>query len=198
MIKIKFHIQPTALIFFLWTLFVNEGNIGIITLLAAFFHECGHILAAKRMHIPLRSLRLDLLGARLEASGRMLSYTEEWLLCAAGPLVSLTLSAAAAPLWRFSSSTIAFSCVSLLLGCLNLLPIRTFDGGRMMECWLCSFLSVRIAGNIMRIISFVFLFLLWATSVYFLLRVGDGLSLLLFSMSLFFRFFSLESEVCHL
>ena len=37
--------------------------------------------------------------------------------------------------------------------------------------------------------SFLLLFLLWASAVYFLLRAGDGLSLLFFSMALLLRYF---------
>ena len=137
----------------------------------------------------LRALRVDSLGARLEVTGRMLSYGEEWILCAAGPMASLLASAAVAPLWTRSSFATLFSCASLLLGFLNLLPVSTFDGGRMLECMLLRALSAAATHRIMQYVSFLFLFLLWAMAVYFLLRAGDGLSLFAFSMSLFFHFF---------
>ena len=170
----------------------DRSGLCAITLLAALLHECGHLLAAKAMGIPLRQLRIDFLGARMEVTGRMLSYGEEWLLCAAGPLTSLLLAALAAPLWSLSPHAQMFSCASLVLGFLNLLPIRTFDGGRMLESALSAHFSVRTVRRVLRLSSFLFLFLLWATAIYFLLRVGDGLSLFAFSMSLFFRFFDGE------
>ena len=85
----KILIQPIALFFLIGTLLSDRSGVGFLTILAAAFHEGGHWLAAKCMHIPLRKLNLDLLGARLDVAGRIVSYGEEWLLCAAGPITSL-------------------------------------------------------------------------------------------------------------
>jgi hypothetical protein len=46
----------------------------------------------------------------------------------------------------------------------------------------------------MRFSSFLFLFLLWAIAVYFLIRAAGGISLLCFSMSLFAHFFEAAEE----
>ena len=185
-------ISPAALIVLGFMLLTDRTGISLITLFAAALHEAGHLAAAKCLHIPPRALRMDLLGARIEVEGYLLSYGEEWLLCAAGPLTSLLCAAVAALLWEHLVVARVFSCTSLVLGILNLLPIRTFDGGRMLECTLCRFFGERFSARWMALCSFLFLFLLWATAVYFLLRAGDGLSLLCFSMSLFFRFFEEE------
>ena len=165
-----------------------------MTLIAAFLHELGHLSVAGALGIPLRSLRFGFLGARMDVRGRMLSYSEEWLLCAAGPAWSLLSSAFAAVFWQVSSDARVFSCASLVLGLLNLLPIRSFDGGRMTECAIRFFAGDVWADRIMRPLSLIFLFLLWACSVYFLLRAGDGLSLFCFSMSLLLRFFDGEDS----
>lgn len=191
---IGFRIQPMAFVLILWMLLTDRGGIALMTLAAAILHECGHILAARLMRIPLKDLRLDILGARLEVCGRMLSYSEEWILCAAGPLVSLLCAALAFPLWHLGSYPMTFSCASLILGLLNLLPIRTFDGGRMLESILSAVFSPRLSQRIMHVATFLFLFLLWAIAVYFLLRANDGISLLCFSMSLFTRFFESGAE----
>ena len=122
----------------------------------------------------------------------MLSYREEWLLAAAGPITSLLGAAFGGLFWRFSALAGYFSCASLLLGLLNLLPIRSFDGGRMLEGALLSFLEERSVRRVLGVSSFLFLFLLWSFSVYFLLRAGDGISLFFFSISLFSRFFGGE------
>ena len=185
----RIKIRPMAAVLLLWLILSNRVAIGVITLVAAALHEGGHAIAAKIMRIPLSFLRMDLLGARLDVSGRVLSYGEEWLLCAAGPITSLLCAMAAAPFWHLLEYAGLFSCVSFILGLLNLLPVRTFDGGRMLECFLLSFLGERLAGRWMRGCTFLFLFLIWAVAVYLLLRAGDGLSLLCFSMSLMTRFF---------
>ncbi len=187
--RLELRITPIVAVVALGMILTDHNGVFWMTLLAAALHEGGHLLAARMLHIPLGDLHLDLLGARLEVRGRMLSYGEEWLLCAAGPLTSLLCAAIGALFWQFSRSAIEFSCASLLLGLLNLLPIRTFDGGRMLESTLRSLFGERVVQCVMRTCSFLLLFLLWALAVYFLLRVGDGLSLFCFSMSLFSRFF---------
>lgn len=184
----RVRIAPQVALLFLLMIVSDRTGLCLVTVGAAFLHECGHMAAARLLHIPLSGLRLSFLGARLEVSGRMMSYGEEWLLCAAGPLVSLVAAALAAPLWRFAPAR-DFSCASLVLGLLNLLPIRSFDGGRMLECTIARFGGARAAEQGIQLISVTFLFLLWAVASYFLLRVGDGLALFGFSMALFLRFF---------
>ena len=187
--KAKLVIAPTVALVFSWLMLTDRSGLVSVTLLAALLHECGHILAAKALKIPFRKMRVDFMGARLEIGGRMLSYREEWLLAAAGPIASLAFAALGGLLWQDSPLAVYFSCASLLLGLLNLLPIRSFDGGRMLEGALLAFLEERSVRRVLTVSSFLFLFLLWSISVYFLLRVGDGISLFFFSVSLFSRFF---------
>lgn len=181
-------VAPIAVLFFVGMILTDRTGVGVATALAAILHECGHLLAAKLMHVPLRAMRLDMLGARIEVREKLLSYGQEWLLAAAGPIFSLLGSAVAAPLWQTSYFARAFSAASLLLGLLNLLPVKTFDGGRMAEVFLCRTVGVLWTFRVMTAVTFVFLFLLWSLSVYFLLRAGGGLSLFCFSVSLFARF----------
>ena len=195
--KPKMHVRvaPAAVTLFLGMLLTDRSLLCLAALLAAVFHEAGHLCAARLMRIPMKSLQLDLLGARLDAAGRMLSYGEEWILCMAGPLFSLLLAALPAPCWGSSLFARQLSNASLLLGALNLLPIRSFDGGRMLSAFLSVTIGERNAERILTCSSFLFLFLLWCFSVYCLLRVGDGLSLMCFSMSLFSRFFDAAGSV---
>jgi len=188
----KIRIAPKVLLLFAALLICDQSGLAFATLLAAAFHECGHILTARALKIPFRTMRIDLMGARLEIGGRMLSYREEWLLSAAGPIASFFVAAGAAVFWEHSRLAVYFSCASLLLGVLNLLPIRSFDGGRMLGCALSAVFDTRVTEGILSACSFLFLFLLWAVAVYFLIRVGDGISLFFFSVSLFLRFFERE------
>ncbi|MBQ9131315.1 MAG: site-2 protease family protein [Clostridia bacterium] len=191
--RMELRMTPLLAVLVLGVLVSDRGGVCAMTLLAALLHECGHLVAARLMRIPLGQMRVDLMGARLEVRGRMLTYGEEWLLSAAGPMISLLAAAAGALLWERWSAAKAFSCASLILGFLNLLPIRSFDGGRMLECTLSRFLSTRALRDVMRVLSFLFLCILWMVAVYFLLRAGSGLSLFCFSMSLLTRFFD-ENE----
>ena len=186
----RMKVSPLVAVFFIGLILTDRSLLCLSAFLAAAFHEVGHLLAARLLGIPIRSLRLDLLGARMDTVGRMMTYGEEWLLAAAGPLFSLLLSLGLFFLWEISPFARLLSCASLLLGGLNLLPIRSFDGGRMLASSISYFFGERTSDYILRLTSFLFLFLLWAVSVYFLLLAGDGLSLFCFSMSLFSHFFA--------
>lgn len=187
--KMKLYL-PLGVLLTVGMLLLGEGRgLVLVTLAAALLHELGHVAAARLLNIPLRELRLSTLGARLVLQSGLLSYGAEWALCAAGPIFSL-LGAAVAMLLRDTvPSAELFAMVSLFLGVLNLLPIRSFDGGRMADALLHRWMSERWADGILNASSFLCLFLLWASAVYLLLRAGEGISLLCFSMSLFCRFF---------
>lgn len=181
-------ITPITLLFLVGSALTDRSGVCIATVLAALVHEGGHLAAALCMGIPLSCIRFDLFGARITVADRLLSYGEEWLLCAAGPLASLFLAPLLYPLWGISRFAVALSAASLLLGLLNLLPVRSFDGGRMAEVTLCRIFGARAAFFAMSALTLAVLFWLWALSVYFLLRSGGGISLFCFSLGLFVRF----------
>ena len=182
--------DPMAAVTYVAMILSDHTHAVVGILLAAAVHEAGHLLAARLLNIPLGELRLDLLGAQLTVDGRLLSYGEEWALCAAGPVFSLLLAAMLSPLWHLAAFWQEISCASLLLGLLNLLPIRNFDGGRMLSATLSLFFGEKLADRVLWGCSVVAVLFLWSLAVYFLLRAGNGISLLFFSMSLFLRFFS--------
>ena len=185
----RFLIQPLALIYLIFMIFYDKSGLAAMSLLAAALHEMGHLVAARLLKIPIGSMRFDLLGARIDVKGRILSYGEEWLLCASGPIFSLVFSLIGSFFWSHGKLAVAFSCASLLLGLLNLLPIQTFDGGRMLECALLSFSSPKRTSDILRGCTFFFLWLLWAFSAYLMIKIADGISLFFFTITLLARFF---------
>lgn len=186
----RFFADPMAAVLFCGMVISERGGLALAVLLAAAVHECGHLLAAKLLGIPLREMRLELLGARL-TPGRLLSYREECLLCAAGPAFSFLLSALLLPIGGALPFAATISAVSALLGGLNLLPVRGFDGGRILSAVLSTLAGERVATAVSAGLSFLLLFVLWSGSVYLLLRVGSGISWFCFSVSVFLRFFAL-------
>ena len=187
--KKAFRTVPAAAVLFILLTVLDKSLLCAAVLLAAVVHEAGHLLAARLLKVRVEVLRLDFMGARLDASGSFLTYGEEWLLCAAGPIFSLLLSAALAFLWSVDFFWVQVSCASLLLGALNLCPIKGFDGGKMLCSAVSYFGGERLGERALRWSSILFVLLLWGIAVYFLLKAGDGLSLFCFSMGLFSRLF---------
>lgn len=77
-----------------------------------------------------------------------------------------------------------FAACSFALAVLNLLPIRTLDGGCIFET-ICVRLFPIYADTVVDIVSGTFIFILWLISVYLLLLAGGNISLMLFCMYMF-------------
>lgn len=191
-LKIKLSLSGAVM---LLALFLTHSYVSLAALIAAALHELGHIVAARICRIELGELRLGIFGASLSSRVMLCSYKKEIALCLAGPLTNLMSVLAAYPFLsaenKFGS---LFIGASLFLGCLNLLPIYEFDGGRILFCILTSRLSLSSASAIIKGTSFVLIFILWSLSVYLLLRLSSSISLFVFSLSLFSRVFLSTKE----
>ncbi len=173
------------------SLFLSRSLFALALLLSALSHELGHILMAKACGIRLCKCTIGLYGAGLVPEECLYSYGKEILLCLAGPLVNLFLGSTGLLLSRDYPSELLtyFVLSSFLLGGLNLLPIKDFDGGRILSALCHLIFSVETAGRILSVLSFLFVFLLWSLSLYLLLRHAASLSMFIFSLSLFARIF---------
>lgn len=115
---------------------------------AAVLHETGHILALYLFRCRIMELRIDLLGAVLEAEQRMLSYGREMIAVLAGPAANAVAAVA------FSQKgALAFAGANIILCVYNLLPIRPLDGGRALELLLCWSLGPDTGERVVRSVS---------------------------------------------
>ncbi len=172
-------------------LVITRSYLSLAALFAAFLHEMGHIAAAKLCNIPLKELKLDIFGASITPESSFCSYKQEILLAAAGPAVNLLLCAALLPFYASSVELCrSFFVASLFLGGLNLLPIESFDGGRVLYCVLALIFAPSTARRVCACASFLLVFALWTLSVYLLLRLGASLSLFVFSYALICKMFA--------
>ncbi len=165
---------------------------------AVLVHEMGHVVAARLLGVRLGGLRLSIFGARLGLGG-VLSYRRELLIAAAGPAVNLVCAGVLLlPLWRGGGGALAaylggeaagtaFASASVGLALLNLLPVRTLDGGRILSCLLAPRFGPTVAEAVIMAGTALCLGGLWCFSVYALLRVGEMLGLFGFSMGLILR-----------
>jgi len=168
-----------------------------VPLLAVFssaaLHELGHIAAARSLGVRFSEFSLSLLGARLNTETKLISYRSEIILAAAGPSVNLAVFLIFFPQNSLGGAIGEFfsylTASSLALGFLNLLPITTFDGGRILYSLVSLAKDPETASKLLRSLSFCCLFIMWSMSVYLLIKTGASLSLFVFSLTLFARFF---------
>lgn len=127
-------VSPSALVLLAAFLLLSRGlTLPAALLSAALCHELAHVLTLHALHTPPRRLTLSATGAELYVPDlHRLSYGGELLAVAAGPGCNLLL-------WALLSLTgwpplAPFAGAHLILGALNLLPVRPMDGGRLL--WL--------------------------------------------------------------
>ena len=169
-------------------------------LCAVGLHELGHLAVAGLLKIKIKRFSLFLLGARME-SAETLSYTDELLFALGGPLFgflgySFTISRA---LKNISHSfcedfLLPFSIISLCLTVFNLLPLETLDGGRIFKCLICKIFTLEVADKIIAVASFLSLFCLWLFSVYLVIKIAEGLGLLVFCLFFFAKCFVFKKK----
>lgn len=194
-IKTKVSFSVFSLIWLAILLYLDTSLV-LPMLLAVMLHECGHICGAVFLKRKIKKVKFLLTGASMELVSPFLSYKEEFILAMAGPAFGLIGFALCYPLYDifynmvfFSKLMYYFSLISLCLSVFNLIPIRSFDGGRMLYCVSAKIFGIKSAERLINITTFLCIFSLWCLSAYLMLKTLSGVTLFIFSAILFIRFF---------
>ena len=144
-------------------------------------HELGHCVMALRLGLPVRRLRLFLLGGISEMRTTLTRPRQEGLVAVAGPLVSIILALlfgavllvvpASGPLWLL---TVQSALANAAVAAFNLLPGLPLDGGRMVRAAVWAVTGRRLSGTKVAVAGgglVAVLLLLWAL---FRLAQGSG------------------------
>ena len=161
----------------------------LVVAAAAGLHELGHLVAAWGVGVKIDALRIGLMGARLEMRG-LPSYAQEMAVAAGGPFVNGVSAALAYPFLAVRGSEDwlgLFFGASVILGVINLLPIRTLDGGRMLGSFAAWAWGDRVSATLIQVSTGLCIGAFWMLSAYALLRVGNMLSAFVFSLCLLLR-----------
>lgn len=163
----------------------DSPETALMTLSAALFHEAGHIGAMLALGIPHGGVKARM-GGLMIVPKKSLSYKEEIISAAAGPAASL-LGAAIAFAASFSLGDffVIYALINLITAFSNLIPVRGYDGYRIIYCAAALKTEERTAFRICYSISFFFSAVLCFTALFFMLRCGAG----------FFLFFSFFAEL---
>ena len=179
-LRISVHPFAAAGLFLL--LFASPRAYAFGVLSSVLLHELGHTAASLLFHKRPLAVRLMPTGINI-ALPPASSYTQEFLIAAAGPLMNLLYAAVCGYLPYGIGGTVRG--VSLLLGTLNLLPLAPLDGGRMLAAVLTPLFGSGISGAISDFCSLILLALLWVLSLYVFFYSGVNCALLLFCCYLF-------------
>ncbi len=179
-----------------------------IYLFAALLHEMGHLLAAKALKIKVKEITFGFSGVRIVTDERLTSYKNEIVLAASGPLVNMAVFGVVFVAFSFFgegsdgllnsldafllSSELDkwgmlsfFALSSLIQAILNLMPVKTFDGGRILSCITAQIWGDRASEWILSVTSALSALILWILALYLMLKVGGGLGIYVFAACIF-------------
>ena len=156
----------------------------IHTLLASFFHECGHLAAMGFLGGAAKKVAFGIFHIDIQDNRRVKrGYYQDIFILLAGPIVNLVLCLLLLigfgvfhqQIFLFAAST------NLLIGFFNLLPVESLDGGQILYAVLCKRKSLEQAQKWVQIISFLVLLPIACLGFFILLRSKYNFSLLLAS-----------------
>ncbi|MEU5847035.1 site-2 protease family protein [Saccharopolyspora shandongensis] len=126
----------------------------VLLAVSVLLHELGHCIVALRLGLPVRRVRLFLLGGLSEISRTPPKPTQEGLIAAAGPAVSMVLALVTGIGWFALVPggaiwlLVAQTCVAnLAVAVFNLLPGLPLDGGRMLRALTWRLTGKRATGT---------------------------------------------------
>lgn len=148
-------------------------------LLAATVHEVGHLTAA-HLFGANPQISFGIMGLKIKYSDIALGTAKSCIVCAAGSAVGMisSLTVIFCPLSEYDI-WMYFALVSATLSGVNMLPIKTLDGGTLLELVSEKFLLPHIAQEVTSAISLIFSAVFLVLAVYIYFSHGAALSLLL-------------------
>jgi len=150
----RVRLHPLAVIGALIAVLTGAGWETAAMLLALFFHEGSHLLAAWAMGITVRAIDLMPFGAAIRMENPyVLSAAQLGVVSLAGPFANavVVLLSAALAWWGVLSGMPAYLLIraNLMLCLFNLLPALPLDGGRAMYALLSRHMPPRRATNLL-------------------------------------------------
>ena len=164
----------SVLFWVLLMLSFNSPLLTAMTLLAALVHECAHAAVLYRYRGRGRFLSTPR-GIVLHRNEKTLSYREELMLTLAGPLSNLCAVLLSLLLLPFGEDFFSlFAAINLLTAVSNLIPVKSYDGHKILFLLLATHLGEGLAYRVCRILSLTFTSALTLLSLYLIGRIGGG------------------------
>lgn len=173
------------ILFVLTVMNVSSSPHPVILVLCYFIHEAGHLFFAKLMRAEVSNLRASLCRLSIRYDCSRISHIRECAVVGGGILFNLIFALLfSLPVVEKNDAVSFFVICNISLALMNLYPVSILDGGNALRCLLNHFFSEEKSVKIMKVISFIFAFILWLITVYLQLIFSADVSLFFISVLL--------------
>lgn len=155
-------------------------------------HEAGHLIAMLLFGVVPEKIVFEIHGIRIDKSLSALSYGRECIVALAGPLMNALFML----IFIGDTSSLLFS-VNMCLLIVNLLPVSSLDGGRLLFCLVAMLKGVASAERAVTFSGIIAAFLLCVALLMLLLSGNTNASVVIFTVIVIFSVVS-DLAVRHL
>ena len=174
---------PTFLFFVLLVAF-GRNFLLFIPFAAALLHELGHLIVMLICNQSVREITILPFGIDIKKSHSISSYKADIVVSAAGIMVN-SIMIALCNILPESAAVELFKQSNAVLLLINILPIKTLDGGQILEKILLLFLAPNTVEKIIGFCSFVCIIIVGSVAIWVLFYSGYNFTLLFMCMYLF-------------
>lgn len=155
---------------------------------AAVIHELGHLIAMLICNVKMECITVYPFGLDIHTSSQAKSYKHEIFIKSAGILINIIALLFCIPF--IDNLYVSFFALSnIIFAILNIMPISSLDGGGMLENFLLMYIDPLSVNKVMKIVSFIFIIILWIFAMYMLFYTNYNFSLFAMSLYLFASIF---------
>ena len=191
-IKIKnIKINIICVLLILLFFYINFSVYALIILACIFIHELGHIILIKLRGFKILSVEATPCGINIIING-LAPYRTDILIALGGPVFNIIFAFLFFLIMQGAgnSSILMFAFITnIIYAALNLFPVASLDGGRVLACILKIYFPENIARNIFAAISAIFLIILSICAFFILMLTGYNFSLVLLCAYLFYTIY---------
>ena len=191
-IKIKsVKINIACVFLILLFVYINFSMYALIILACIIIHELGHIILIKLAGFRILNIEIAPCGVNIIING-IAPYRTDILIAVGGPAFNIVAASITLIVIQGAGNSTALMFVfltNIIYAALNLFPVTSLDGGRILACVLKIYMPESSARTVFAVISGIFLVLLSLCALFILMLTGYNFSLVLLCSYLFYTIY---------
>lgn len=194
--EVNVNIHALSVISFIALIFAESSIYSLAVVLCAMWHELGHIIAIYILGAGIAEISFLPFGVEIRMKNE-LSYRDDLIVAAAGPFFNLLSSGVFYVAYMaFPHPFLVFCAVCSLFLCgINLVPVKGFDGGRMVRSVVFSLTEYEKALKFIKISELLAFLLLTYFSLFAVKLSCFNISLIAICLYLFLSVY-LKEHIC--